>query len=183
MCDRLPEFAFRERDIDNFPNIHCSFESYQQFSRRNRQNTGSSLSIMNINIRSMRKNFNLMQIFLSLLCFRFTVIVVTETWLTSDQDHCFEIPGYNRFALYRNNYGGGISVYVDTTVMTTTVDDMTYISDEYELLGLKLRLRDVNVSLFSVYRPPTPNIVPFTEQFTREVLQQTAANSSDFFLW
>ena len=60
-------------------------------------------SILNINIRSLKKHFTELQSFLHIFCSHvFSLIVVTETWLTESFDRSFHLDGYSFVSLFYN---------------------------------------------------------------------------------
>ena len=155
-----PDFSLNDvpvfiPDVDNWtqPNsdyIHvddlCSFASCLSFA------------ILMINIRSCRKNFNqFIAQFCNVLTY-FSCILLTETWLTEDVDNVFNIPGYNCFNLYRNNYGGGIKMYLKNGIQARLLKDFTFINDWFEMITVEVML-DKNKAIFSgLYHPPTSSI-------------------------
>ena len=69
-----------------------------------------NFSILHLNIRSCRNNFANLQVFLNSLLFAFTVIVLTETWLSEQIDILFDLDNYTSYSLYRNTHGGGVKI-------------------------------------------------------------------------
>src|SRR5882672_10924282 len=64
-------------------------------------NTNYNVSTLFLNIRSLKKNFNDLCIFLQQLQKPFDIIGLAETWLNSEIDSdCFNLPGYN---IYRKD--------------------------------------------------------------------------------
>ena len=103
--------TFHNENIGDIPNINCQLTTISGFNARIERLQSLGLSILLLNIRSMTQNFNRLQAFISNINFVFSLIVVTETWLTEEIDHTFDIPEYSKFAIYRNRHGGGISLY------------------------------------------------------------------------
>ena len=120
--------------------------------------TGLSLSILMFNIRSQKQNFNA---FLSKFsdCFNyFSVIALTETWLTVDRDCAFSIPGFYSFNLYRNQYGGGLRFYFRDCFRTRILKDFTFINDFFEILSVELDMGRSKYVLVLVYHPPSSSV-------------------------
>ena len=82
-----------------------------------------SLSMLHLNIRSTKKNFNDFQILLNTLEHTFTCIALTETWLKNHNVTLFDLEGYNHEHIVRENkMGGGISLYIrDDLISKTTI--------------------------------------------------------------
>ena len=150
--DDVPVFI---PDVDDWiqPNsdyIHvedlCSFESCLSFA------------VLMINIRSCRKNFSQ---FIAQFCnvlTHFSCILLTETWLTKDDDNVFNIPGYNCFNLYRNNYGGGLKMYLKNGIKARLLKDFTFINELFEMISIEVMFGSNKAVLSGLYHPPTSSI-------------------------
>ena len=114
-----------------------------------------SLSILMLNIRSCKKNFdNFVANFHH--CFQsFSVIIFTETWLTEERDGIYDIPGFYCYNLYRNQYGGGIKIYLKNCIQSKILDSLTVINNVFELLTVELLFCGCKFLLMAVYHPPT----------------------------
>ena len=68
------------------------------------------ISIFLLNLCNSDKNINLLTEYLSCIKHKFNIIIVTETWLTSHDNHSLYCPTYNLFQLNRvckkNKRGG-----------------------------------------------------------------------------
>jgi hypothetical protein len=77
------------------------------------QFAGHNFSLIHLNIRSLPKNKNLFLAYLSQLHHRFSVIALTETRATDDNEGSLNIPGYNNiFANRKTSSGGGVALFV-----------------------------------------------------------------------
>ena len=91
---------------------------------------------------------------LSALCTLHTpdVVCVVETWLSSDiSDSELFLPNFQIFRLDRSRHGGGILVYVKSSLSASIVP----VSSSIELLLLSLTFKHIPVSLATFYRPPS----------------------------
>ena len=74
------------------------------------------LSILHLNIRSIKKNFENFKLFLSSLSFDFSVICFSETWLHESSltsQSLDELPHYKSIYQIKNyGKGGGVSIYI-----------------------------------------------------------------------
>ena len=139
-------------DLDNYVQPNCSYlnvdDLYQIVC-------GLSLSILMFNIRSCKKNFdNFMANFDRCIKY-FSCIVFTETWLSPERDRIFDIPGFYCQNLYRNQYGGGIKLYIKNCIQCKTLDNFTIINDVLEMLTVELLFCGFKFILITVYHPPT----------------------------
>ena len=84
----------------------------------------------------------------------YTPLMVVETWLSSDiSDSELSLPNFQSFRLDRSRHGGGILVYVKSSLSASVIPT----SSPIELL-LSLTFKHVPVSLATFYRPPScPN--------------------------
>ena len=73
-------------------------EKISQIQRNDR----SYLSVIALNIRSAKKNFDSLLLILNYLKFNFTFIVLTETWCNDSSISLLNIPGYHKYGLCRN---------------------------------------------------------------------------------
>ena len=106
MNDVCPEYV---PDLENYIPAGCTYIGVDELSTLI---SSLSLSIFMLNIRSCFKNFNN---FFSKLCnclMSFTCVISTETWLTPERDKIFNIPVFYCYDIYRNQYGGGIMIYL-----------------------------------------------------------------------
>ena len=73
-----------------------------------------NISLLAVNIRSLAGKFSEFVAHIDLLKFKFTVSIITETWLNENTDIAFDINGYNCFSICRNGQiGGGIKIYIE----------------------------------------------------------------------
>jgi hypothetical protein len=120
-------------------------------------------------------------VFLSSVNFKFTIILLTETWLSPNSDQVFIIPGFSKYSIYRNCHGGGITAYVDDKLSAGINNDFSWVKNEYELLSLRVCLPAFELSIFCVYRPPSYSIRTFNELFSVEVLSKIKGTSKTIF--
>ena len=76
----------------------------------------SNLSILHINIHSLRKHINDLQEFLSNSNFFPDIIAITETRIKDQSAINIDIPGYNFFFVKSFNNAGGVGVYINDTL-------------------------------------------------------------------
>ena len=118
----------------------------------------TSFIVLMVNIRSCKKNFNSFIAHFGNILVRFSCIIFTETWLTSDLDNIFYIPGFYSSNLYRDHYGGGIKLYIKNGIQSRLLKDFTFINDFFEILSVELLFGDHKAIFTAIYHPPTPSI-------------------------
>lgn len=165
-----------EDNPDLLPQINCSQFSVADIS--NLRPMVNTLSVFHVNIRSCRENFHMLEALLSSSGKQFDIIALTETWLSSNVDHTYDILGYNVFNLYRDGRGGGIKIYVRRCHTAKLINNLTFISDYCEILTLNIHNSNINFNVSCVYRPPSVNIHDFNTEFSENILSILAnANS------
>ena len=103
-CD--PDLHFSNTNIQNLDTPYILPEEFQNFLD---DDISESLSILHLNIRSIKKNFETFKNFLSTLNYNFSIICFSETWLdeTNTENSNYELPGYYSIHQIRNNCKGG----------------------------------------------------------------------------
>ena len=94
------------------------------------------LSVFSINIRSLKANFGLLQMFLQSTDFQFSVIALCETWLNDGEESLFNLPGFNKFFINREKRGGGLIIFVRDNITAHVLPQLTIVNDTFEILIL-----------------------------------------------
>ena len=69
-----------------------------------------NLSFLNINIRSLSKNYSKLVAFLSQIKHKIKILVITETFLKDHENKLYSIKGYNHVSVSRKSrFRGGLS--------------------------------------------------------------------------
>ena len=88
-------------------------------------NSDINLSILNLNARSLVKNFNEFSAILSSFPSLIDAITVEETWLSESLEPLVQLKDYTFISKHRNklNRGGGIGIYIkkDLTTQLATI--------------------------------------------------------------
>lgn len=112
-----------------------------------------SLNIIHFNIRSLRKNFEELLIYLQSFCLNnIDIIVLSETWNLENVGN-FLIPDFNIY--YNNsthNQNDGVVVYLRNSILA---DVKIHNQTETNLLRLCFKFNNINFSLTASYRPPS----------------------------
>ena len=108
-------------------------------------------------------------ILLDRLKFQFSVIILTETWLSPDMKWT-DIPGYVSYHSVRSKgRGGGVTVLVRTDIDSTAYPQLTKVSENYESCGVILNFDDIRYLIVGVYRAPDVSVANFNEIFFGDV--------------
>ena len=145
---------------DAQPNQTCNYFTEDSFSTTCREPSvkDSLLSIFHHNIRSAPSNLDALELYLTSLELKFTVLAITETWLKDHNVSAYSLPGYNHFSLCRPRIGGGVSLFVRDSIHCITRDDLRILSDSIECLFIEIPRLEMNtlqnIIIGVVYRPP-----------------------------
>lgn len=131
-----------------------------------------NLSILHINIRSMKKNFEKLRELLQATNYSFNIICVSETWISD-----LEFSDNSNYQL--NNYvaihsgrrtgkrGGGLLIYIRSNLMFKTRTDLSISEANREFLTLEVILNESKNCIISCcYKPPDQRMSKFSEHLT-----------------
>ena len=139
-------------ELNPGPSIHSdslntSFVSYAGL-------TNSGLSIMNLNIQSLKPKIDI----LTVEAQSYDVLVFTETWLSSKySDEDVQIPNFKKpFRCDRNDrLGGGVAIYVRDTLHVIPRNDLQV--NGVEAVWVELHVCQRKLLVGGIYRPPNSN--------------------------
>ena len=153
---------------------HCDYYLEHSFNKKCKslEVDNECFSLMHLNIRSIPKNLDSLIRYLDGLDLNFTVIGLTETWLSSDTVDCYSIDTYQHFSRYRvNRRGGGVSLFINQNISAFARIEFSSISDDMETIFVEMSKDDIgmdkNVVIGLVYRPPNRNVELFNEKVVR----------------
>lgn len=139
----------------------------------------NNFSLFHLNMRSLYKNFENLQIHLSSLNIKFSLIALTETWLNTTHDiSYFGLPGYVFQHKDRpNRSGGGVCFYIREDLSFKVREDLGI--DECESLFIELdQKHGKNIIVGVIYRPPDSNLETFLNN-----LDSTLTKIEDKTVW
>ena len=147
-------------DSENAYSPDCAEVSWNVFGK---QVVNGKLSVLSVNVRSIKGKFNEILSCLSSLKGKITFIIITETWLNEDCDSLFEIDGYKSCSIYRNGcQGGGIKLFYLEHINIQIVDEFTSISGPCESLFVTATVPGYGrLGILGIYRPPNRPIRDF----------------------
>lgn len=157
-------------DIDpetNFLPLHsCKYYSDKSLKELNSFNA-ENFSLFHVNLRSMAKNGETLSHYLTETDSKFSVIALTETWLTPNNSSLYELPDYNHVCLLRNSRrGGGVSIHLTYSLVYKERPDLNVMTDDCEILFVEIRMETKSYFVGVVYRPPSGNVADFLEHLS-----------------
>ena len=124
---------------------------------------GTNISIIHINIRSMNKNMDEFMLKMDLIKYKFDVIIVSETWLESND--MFDLEGFSAFHSIRHHKkGGGVSAFVKSYLTADAIPELTVVNDQFESIGVRIKLSQ-DIFIIGTYRPPSSSIDEFNSEY------------------
>ena len=138
------ESTTKETDLDNNENqinINCKYVTNDQLNQT-LSNQNGSLTLLNVNIRSIGKNLDTLKLCLKTLDHKFTVIGLSETHLKDKPLDYYQLPGYNFEYVNRvDREKGGVGIFIANNVKYSY--DMTYVKQIRTLNHVLLKLKKV----------------------------------------
>ena len=120
-------------------------------------------SLLHLNIRSLQRNVDRLTDLLANLDLQFSVIGISETWL-SESSHSVDIDGFNFIQKNRpNRPGGGVGLYISSDLKFKFRADLSFDDiDVAESLFIEIvRPLGKNIVVGVIYRPPNQNVNEF----------------------
>jgi len=177
-----PDLCFYNQ-ISN--NLNSNYYSENSFHRLD-ESKDTSLSILHCNIRSFFANKNDLFNMMSSINYQFSVICLSETWLTPDNYEYACIPNYNHESLTRKNKsGGGVSIFINSDFKYSLRQDISCTEKHIESIYLEIDRNSVksdrNIIIGCVYRPPKASIVDFNESL-KSIVDCLSAENKHIYL-
>ena len=115
----------------------------------------NKFSILLCNIRSCRKNFLDFTSYFDNVITNYSCVILVETWLSTGYDELFTLRGFKSYNVYRNNYGGGIRLYIRNIFCANILDQYSFVHDTCEMLCAEISCDNNKLILCCIYHPPT----------------------------
>ena len=138
-------------------------------------NSHSMFSSFHLNVQSLKscdKYDNLVN-YLSSLNHEFSIIALSETWLSEATNTLYDMPLYNSVHSYRSErVGGGVSIYVHNKFQFVVREDLAFEHHATDVESLFIELPSCslfngkNVIVGCIYRPPDTDITIFSEMIS-----------------
>ena len=150
--------------LDNIPSLNAEYFSpsdvkiaFLKFE------SPDTFSVLHLNIRSLRKNFEDFKELYKTLNLTFSIVCSSETWADDNKlenDSLIQLPGYNVLHQIRKNCkGGGIGIFVHESLSFKRRQNLSIYSEELGSLGIEILNKQCkNTILNTIYRPPNGGI-------------------------
>lgn len=123
------------------------------------------MRLLLINARSLPKNISNVTIFFFLLLNDgFSIIGISETWLSDINDPLVQIPGcVLEGSCRQNKIGGGVGLYIKHELVYKTRDDLRINNPDIESFFIELiNSHSSNTIVGVIYKPPSASCTNFT---------------------
>lgn len=137
---------YTEEILNSFNDINMNYMNY-------------NMSVIHLNIRSLRKNFLPFLTNISKIINKIQLIVLTETNICDDENQYYFIDGFNAIFRNRESRGGGIAVYIRKD---TQFEEKTIEMESTEAMQITITTtNNKKTTVIPIYRPPNKNIRTF----------------------
>lgn len=134
--------------IKRISGVKCQYYTEESFNStlQNEQVNSDELSLLHINIRSIRNKFDELSDHLASLKITFFILGLTETWLTENYANMFNISCYNLLTANRKNKsGGGVGMYIKEQTNFRLREDLSVFNEDVlETLFIELKITRKN---------------------------------------
>ena len=159
--------------IDPDINYYC-YDTCNYTINTDKINCKDELTIMNFNIRSIKRNFSNLELLLSGFNCKLHIICLTESWLgENDNILDFALDGYHP-PHHQNRPndlpGGGVITYIHKDIENHKFIKNLSFADEFNnCLGTELVLNNKSITLLNIYRSPNTMNTTFYDKFEKTV--------------
>ena len=142
---------------DHSEAVSSPYYTIDEFSCASNSLLKNSFSILQINIRSMNKNFEKFEECLNVVKGKFSIIALTETWCNddrADQNSFWQISNYTPIDQIKQTgqKGGGTALFVHNNFDFKIVKRENICNDDIEYLTVEiLRNKDKNIIFSCIY--------------------------------
>ncbi|XP_065645234.1 uncharacterized protein LOC136075726 [Hydra vulgaris] len=146
-----------------------------------------NLSLLHLNIRSAKANFENFKIFLEESNFIFNIICLSETWLTDDafSESCrFDLLEYDAIHLQRKSKkrGGGGVIYVKNSLRFKMRKDMCISECNGKFVSIEIvNDKTKNILVTCCYKPPNASTENFSNHL-QNIIQKVSLEKKKLFV-
>ena len=144
-----------------------------------------SFSLLHMNIRSINKHFEELQLLLENPSQQsFSIIGLTETWLSQESNQPFALNGYDFVVNNRENRsGGGVALYISHNHKYVICHELNVMNEIVESLFLEIPLSgNKNILIGIIYRPPSSNPNLFLKYLSELMKNPLFVNKQSFIM-
>lgn len=132
-------------------------------------NDNIPLSFLHINARSLRKHYTEIVPYLQSLEHAFSIIGISESWLSPQTEHLYTLPNYKSFQASRSNRkGGGLILFVNESLRDCSIREELSKTDDngdYQSIFIEFKINNTVHIVGLYYRPPGKDLNTFNMHF------------------
>ena len=169
---------------DPVQNPSCTYLTENQFKNMSFNNVDETFSLLHLNIRSINKHFDdLQQLLANPLNNSFSLIGLTETWLSQSTNQPYALPGYDFVVNNRDNrIGGGVALYISSNYDYEILENLNTMNDSVESLFVEVKIPgNKNILVGTIYRPPNSNFKTFLLYVKEILLNPVISNKNSLY--
>ena len=130
------DLNFFSKNVKNLDMVYVLPEDFRDLLEK--PGTGY-FSILHLNMRSIKRNFESFKTYLSALGFTFSIICFSETWCDGLDNFIYDLPNYTSSHQKRSDRKiGGVSVYVHNSLNFKTIPELSTNFRDIESLALEI---------------------------------------------
>lgn len=155
----------------------------EEFNSKNNVHN-DSLSLLHFNSRSLYRNFDDINEFISQLDKKFSVYGFSETWIHSKTPlSLFHIDDFTFFHNDRiKSKGGGVAMFIHNSLNVSPRSDLTLSTDLCESLFMEINITGrKNIIVAVIYRDPKTSIIDFNIMFN-DCLEKLKDENKDVYI-
>jgi hypothetical protein len=183
MSDIDPDEQLLSTFLQRFGSSYFDEESFNLSNNQMSDRSLNKLSIFSVNICSALNKMPSLASYLESLQTDFSVVGLTETWLSDATVNAINLPGYSHFSSLRSGRtGGGVSLFIKNSIQHIACPDLTMCKDSIESVFVEIpkgTIAEYSKRLFLgvIYRPPNHNHDNFMDNLLN-ILQKVQATKS-----
>ena len=170
-------FADINPDYQYYTNFHhngklnCDYYLEDKFRCQLDKIDESQLSLFHLNVKSISKHYDELELYLNSLNFKFSFIGLSETWLDDNKEEFYDLKGYSSVNRYRKDKkGGGVSLHIRKDITFILRNDLDYFDSEMETVFIEIDKcifdTDSNIVIGVIYRMPNSSVDVFNDRIS-----------------
>ena len=139
-------------------------------------------SFLNLNIRSLNKNFHKIENLLNQLNFSPNIICVTEIWLHETKPFIHHLKGYDFIEKCGQGSAGGVGFFIKENLQYKLVNNINLNLASCEDIWIEIILpKNKKITLGAIYRHPSYNFNDFQENFLK-IIDKLSKQNKQFMV-
>ena len=137
-------------------NSSCKYQTLQEFTTNFLSNENFyNFFLINFNIRSFPRNHDHLEAFLDCLPKFPDVLVLTETWNSSQNLNLCKISNFEGTHVYRSGTqrSGGVSIFISNQYKFEQIPSLCFVNEVMEVCAVSVKMGNNPIVILGIYRP------------------------------